>query len=725
MGEPIAKSREADLPEVTPAETDDEETTETEVTSQGTTVTAEVPTQASGETPSLPGSSLPVQNETTTAAPQEEPSVTDLPEVTPVEAQKEETAEVKVTPDVASQQNAVEESQIQEPEEIIQGDDLVEIETVKDETESTAPMGEPIAKSREADLPEVTPAETDDEETTETEVTFQGTTVTAEVPTQASGETPLLPGSSLPVQNKTATAAPQEEPRVTDLPEVTPVEAQKEETAEVKVTPDVASQQNAVEESQIQAPEEIIQGDDLVEKETVKDEIESTAPVGEPIAKSREADLPKVTPAETDDEETTETEVISQGTTVTVEVPTQASGETPSLPESSLPVQNETATAAPQEEPRVTDLPEVTPVEAQKETVEVEVTSDVASPPVKDETESTAPMGEPIAKSREADLPEVTPAETDDEETTETEVTSQGTTVTAEVPTQASGETPSLPESSLPVQNETETAPPVTEPAVVSHENGLPEESVIIHDEEDIAVAEVTPEFGESIAPVGELTAKSCETDLSNVTPTETHKEETIETEMTIRETVIGEVREQGVKKTGKRRTWATKLMKKIEEKKLKKMEEEKRKRREEEKKKIEETKREEKMKRREEEKKREVEEKRRMEEEKKKIREVKRKKIEEEKRLRTQRFLDKDMSNTAQRPKKGIRLKPKPKLEVLRDGTYFGFQRNFYQKYEIIQKLGQGYFGHTCLARDIEASNKYDLVAVKILTKAEVKYSS
>ncbi|KAL3677077.1 hypothetical protein R1sor_027025 [Riccia sorocarpa] len=262
VGEPIAKSREADLPEVTPAETDDEETTETEVTSQGTTVTAEVPTQASGETPSLPESSLPVQNETATAAPQEEPRVTDLPEVTPVEAQKEETAEIKVTPDVASQQNAVQESQIQALEEIIQGDDLVEIETVKDETKSTAPMGEPIAKSREADLPEVTPAETYDEETTETEVTSQGTTVTAEVPTQASGETPSLRESSLPVQNETATATPQEEPRVTDLPEVNPVEAQKEETAEVKVTPDVASQQNAVEESQIQAPKEIIQGDD-------------------------------------------------------------------------------------------------------------------------------------------------------------------------------------------------------------------------------------------------------------------------------------------------------------------------------------------------------------------------------------------------------------------------------------------------------------------------------
>ncbi|KAL3699888.1 hypothetical protein R1sor_017910 [Riccia sorocarpa] len=472
------------------------EVTETEVTSQGTMVTAEVPTQASGETPSLPESSLPVQNETATAAPQEESGVTDLPEVTPVEAQKEETVEVEVTPDVTSPP-VKDETGPKTPNEFL------EI------TATAAPQEEPGV----TDLPEVTPVEAQKEETVEVEVTPDVTS-----PPVKDETGPKTPNEFLEI---TATAAPQEEPGVTDLPEVTPVEAQKEETVEVEVTPDVTSP-------------------------PVKDETESIAPVGEPIAKSGEADLPDVTPAKTHDGETTETEVTSQGTTVTAEVPTQASGETPSLPESSLPVQNETemappvtglavvshenelleesvivpdeediaaaevtpelgvdntmkditpktpnefleitATAAPQEELGVTDLPEVTPVEAQKEetvevevtpdvasppvkdeidltegtpvearkeeTVKVEVTPDVASPPVKDETESTAP----IAKSGEADLPKVTPVETHDEETTETEVTSQGTMVTAEVPTQALGETPSLPESSLPVQNET------------------------------------------------------------------------------------------------------------------------------------------------------------------------------------------------------------------------------------------------------------------------------
>lgn len=52
-----------------------------------------------------------------------------------------------------------------------------------------------------------------------------------------------------------------------------------------------------------------------------------------------------------------------------------------------------------------------------------------------------------------------------------------------------------------------------------------------------------------------------------------------------------------------------------------------------------------------------------------------------------------------------------------------FGYGKNFGAKYEIVKEVGRGHFGHTCSARAKKGEMKGQLVAVKIISKAKVRW--
>lgn len=52
-----------------------------------------------------------------------------------------------------------------------------------------------------------------------------------------------------------------------------------------------------------------------------------------------------------------------------------------------------------------------------------------------------------------------------------------------------------------------------------------------------------------------------------------------------------------------------------------------------------------------------------------------------------------------------------------------FGYGRNFGAKYELVREVGRGHFGHTCSARVRKGELKGQLVAVKIIPKAKVRW--
>ncbi|KAJ0968454.1 hypothetical protein J5N97_025371 [Dioscorea zingiberensis] len=53
-----------------------------------------------------------------------------------------------------------------------------------------------------------------------------------------------------------------------------------------------------------------------------------------------------------------------------------------------------------------------------------------------------------------------------------------------------------------------------------------------------------------------------------------------------------------------------------------------------------------------------------------------------------------------------------------------FGYGRNFGAKYELVREVGRGHFGHTCSARVKKGELKGQLVAVKIIPKAKVRWA-
>ncbi|RZR76844.1 hypothetical protein BHM03_00001731, partial [Ensete ventricosum] len=75
----------------------------------------------------------------------------------------------------------------------------------------------------------------------------------------------------------------------------------------------------------------------------------------------------------------------------------------------------------------------------------------------------------------------------------------------------------------------------------------------------------------------------------------------------------------------------------------------------------------------------------------------------------------------------------PKPKEgPIPEDGTgeverpldkSFGYGKNFGAKYELGKEVGRGHFGHTCLATAKKGEIKGQLVAVKIISKAKVRW--
>ena len=52
-----------------------------------------------------------------------------------------------------------------------------------------------------------------------------------------------------------------------------------------------------------------------------------------------------------------------------------------------------------------------------------------------------------------------------------------------------------------------------------------------------------------------------------------------------------------------------------------------------------------------------------------------------------------------------------------------FGYGKNFGAKYEVVKEVGRGHFGHTCSARAKKGEIKGQLVAVKIISKAKVRW--
>lgn len=52
-----------------------------------------------------------------------------------------------------------------------------------------------------------------------------------------------------------------------------------------------------------------------------------------------------------------------------------------------------------------------------------------------------------------------------------------------------------------------------------------------------------------------------------------------------------------------------------------------------------------------------------------------------------------------------------------------FGFGKNFEAKYELGKEIGKGHFGHTCFATCKKGELKDHAVAVKIISKAKVKF--
>lgn len=52
-----------------------------------------------------------------------------------------------------------------------------------------------------------------------------------------------------------------------------------------------------------------------------------------------------------------------------------------------------------------------------------------------------------------------------------------------------------------------------------------------------------------------------------------------------------------------------------------------------------------------------------------------------------------------------------------------FGYEKNFRAKYEVGKEVGKGHFGHTCLAIAKKGELKGQLVAVKIISKAKVRW--
>lgn len=52
-----------------------------------------------------------------------------------------------------------------------------------------------------------------------------------------------------------------------------------------------------------------------------------------------------------------------------------------------------------------------------------------------------------------------------------------------------------------------------------------------------------------------------------------------------------------------------------------------------------------------------------------------------------------------------------------------FGYGKNFGAKYEVVKEVGRGHFGHTCSARAKKGEMKGQLVAVKIISKAKVRW--
>ena len=52
-----------------------------------------------------------------------------------------------------------------------------------------------------------------------------------------------------------------------------------------------------------------------------------------------------------------------------------------------------------------------------------------------------------------------------------------------------------------------------------------------------------------------------------------------------------------------------------------------------------------------------------------------------------------------------------------------FGYGKNFGAKYELGKEVGRGHFGHTCSARAKKGDIKGQVVAVKIISKAKVRW--
>ncbi|KAL6005703.1 Cyclin-dependent kinase 4 [Asimina triloba] len=52
-----------------------------------------------------------------------------------------------------------------------------------------------------------------------------------------------------------------------------------------------------------------------------------------------------------------------------------------------------------------------------------------------------------------------------------------------------------------------------------------------------------------------------------------------------------------------------------------------------------------------------------------------------------------------------------------------FGYGKNFSARYELGKEVGRGHFGHTCMARAKKGEIKGQLVAVKIVSKAKVRW--
>ena len=52
-----------------------------------------------------------------------------------------------------------------------------------------------------------------------------------------------------------------------------------------------------------------------------------------------------------------------------------------------------------------------------------------------------------------------------------------------------------------------------------------------------------------------------------------------------------------------------------------------------------------------------------------------------------------------------------------------FGYPKNFGAKYELGKEVGRGHFGHTCWAKGKKGELKGQSVAVKVISKAKVRW--